>query len=342
MAGSVIGAVGSIAGGLLGSKSASKQSSAINNAAAQSSEASKYAADIQKEMFDKQVQLQEPFRQSGLAANNVLSMYMGLDPYQQTYEQIKAELLPYYSTSPPNGMEPASGSIAAKFRNMARVMSGSVGRGQSTDWNALEAAIHARLADQSRQSGTSRNDPRYGMLLDTFGNDDFVKDPGYDWRLNEGYNALNSSAAARGGLQSGAALKAATRYGQDYASNEYTNAYNRWNNDRAGIYNKLAGMSGAGQTSANTIGQAAGQYGNSVGNLAMNNAATQGNAAMANANVQSSMYGNWANALSGVGNSLSNMKWGSSGGGWGGGSTPYSWAPGAENYTFGTGYNFTY
>jgi hypothetical protein len=263
MAGAVVGAVGSIAGGLLGNSAAKKQSSAINNAAAQSSEASKYAADLQKEMFDKQVQLQEPFRQSGLAANNALAMYMGLDPYQQTYEQIKAELLPYYNVSTNSGIEPASRSIAAKFRNMARIASGSVGSGQSTDWNALEAAIQARLADQSRQSGTSRDDPRYGMLLDTFDNEDFVKDPGYDWRLNEGYNALNSSAAARGGLQSGAALKAATRYGQDYASNEYTNAYNRWNNDRAGIYNKLAGMSGAGQTSANTIGNYAGQYGNS-------------------------------------------------------------------------------
>ena len=54
-----------------------------------------------------------------------------------------------------------------------------------------------------------------------------MADPGYQFRLSEGLKALDRQAAARGGLISGAALKGAQRYGQDYASGEYQNAYNR-------------------------------------------------------------------------------------------------------------------
>ena len=61
---------------------------------------------------------------------------------------------------------------------------------------------------------------------------DFNKDPGYQFRMDEGQHALESSAAARGGILSGGALKAIARYGQDYASGEYGAAYNRFNNNK--------------------------------------------------------------------------------------------------------------
>lgn len=60
----------------------------------------------------------------------------------------------------------------------------------------------------------------------------FQKDPGYDFRMQEGQNAIESSAAARGGQLSGATLKALAKYGQDYASNEYQNAYGRYVDQR--------------------------------------------------------------------------------------------------------------
>lgn len=81
-------------------------------------------------------------------------------------------------------------------------------------------------------------------------------DPSYQFRLGEGLKALDRQAAARGGLISGGALKAAQRYGQDFASQEFGNAYNR-----------LAGLAGVGQTATNTMGNAAGNYGTNAGNL---------------------------------------------------------------------------
>jgi hypothetical protein len=83
---------------------------------------------------------------------------------------------------------------------------------------------------------------------------DFAKDPGYDFRLSEGTGALEGSAAARGGLLSGATLKGLTRYGQDYASNEYSNAYNRFNTDLTNRWNRLSGVAGLGQTATNIVG----------------------------------------------------------------------------------------
>lgn len=62
---------------------------------------------------------------------------------------------------------------------------------------------------------------------------EFQADPGYAFRLSEGMKALERSAAARGGLLSGGAGKAFQRYGQDLASLEYGNAFDRFQRERA-------------------------------------------------------------------------------------------------------------
>lgn len=55
----------------------------------------------------------------------------------------------------------------------------------------------------------------------------FEKSPGYDFRLKEGQKALENSAAARGGLFSGATAKDLIKYGQDYATSDYDNYLRR-------------------------------------------------------------------------------------------------------------------
>lgn len=64
-------------------------------------------------------------------------------------------------------------------------------------------------------------------------NADMMKDdPGYQFRLDQGTRGVNNSAAAKGGLLSGAAAKALDQYNQDYASGEYNNAFNRYQTTR--------------------------------------------------------------------------------------------------------------
>ena len=134
-----------------------------------------------------------------------------------------------------------------------------------------------------------------------FGAGDYQADPGYAFRLSEGQKALDRQAAARGGLISGGALKAATRYGQDMGSQEYGNAYNRaltsYNTGVSSenqLYNRQAALSGIGQTATNLVGTAGQNYGTNVGNALINQGANAGNARMAAA----SAYGS---ALSGIG-----------------------------------------
>lgn len=122
-----------------------------------------------------------------------------------------------------------------------------------------------------RQAGmaalTQMQDP---SLMKNFTAGDFQQDPGYQFRMGEGQKALERSAAARGGLMGGGTMKALTQYGQNFASNEYQNAYNRFNNDRDSRFNKLSSLAGVGQVANNQIGQAAGNYGNAVSQNQLN------------------------------------------------------------------------
>lgn len=107
----------------------------------------------------------------------------------------------------------------------------------------------------------------FGKYAKDFQMSDFQEDPGYKFRLSEGLKGLDRQAAARGGLISGAALKAAQRYGQDAASEEYQNAFNRYQVNRANQLNPLQSLAGQGQTTANTLTNASQNYANSAGNL---------------------------------------------------------------------------
>jgi len=114
----------------------------------------------------------------------------------------------------------------------------------------------------------------------------FQADPGYAFRLQEGMKALDRTAAARGGLLSGATLRGAQRYGQDLGSQEYTNAFNRYQLERQARLNPLQSLAGMSQTAANTMSTQAGQFGENMAQNAM----TQGN-------IRASGYMNTAGAL---------------------------------------------
>ena len=98
-----------------------------------------------------------------------------------------------------------------------------------------------------------------------FGMGQFQQDPGYAFRIGEGQKALDRQAAARGGLISGGALKAAQRYGQEMGSQEYQNAFNRYQAERQAKLGPLQSLAGVGQTSANLLGAAGQQYASGAG-----------------------------------------------------------------------------
>jgi hypothetical protein len=95
-------------------------------------------------------------------------------------------------------------------------------------------------------------------------------DPGYAWRTQQGANALAAQGAASGMYGSGNLGVALTDYGQNAASQEYQNAYNRWNTAQDLLYNRLAGISGTGQTSANQLGALGQTTANQIGSYYQN------------------------------------------------------------------------
>lgn len=196
--------------------------------ATKAGEAQRAAADtsaaVQREMFEKQTELQAPFREAGLTAQNRLLTLLGL--------------------TPPTG----------------------------------ETAVPGLMVDATS--------PDFGAAARPFSMTDFQADPGYAFRMGEGMKALERSAAARGGLLSGGTLKGIQRFGQDLASTEYTNAFNRYQTERAARLNPLLSLMGAGQTSANTLTNAAGTLGQNLGQ-----------AAVGAGNAQASQYMNTANVL---------------------------------------------
>lgn len=124
---------------------------------------------------------------------------------------------------------------------------------------------------------------------------DYQMDPGYNFRMEEGQKAIERSAAARGGLNSGATLKALTKFGQGVASEEYANAYNRFNADRDRRFNRASSIAGVGQTANSALQTAGSNYANQVGANTMGAADARGAAGIASANQIGSTLGGLAN-----------------------------------------------
>jgi hypothetical protein len=125
---------------------------------------------------------------------------------------------------------------------------------------------------------------------------DFNQDPGYAFRQQQGQRGVENSAAARGGLLNGGTLKALDRYNQDYASGEYSNAYNRFNQDQTARFNRLSSLAGTGQTANAQIANQGAQVASNVAN----NQIGAGNA-------QASSYIGQSNAITGAAQSLGNF-----------------------------------
>lgn len=137
-----------------------------------------------------------------------------------------------------------------------------------------------------------------GNLLKNFTNADFVQDPGYQFRLDEGMKGINRAAASRGGYDSGATLKALADYNQNFASNEFGNAYNRDSANKTREYNFLSGTSNQGQSAATGLAGVGQSTANNVGTMNANSANQVANLQnQSNENINDALQSGISNAL---------------------------------------------
>jgi hypothetical protein len=192
----------------------------------------------------------------------------------------------------------------------AVIGSSLIGANASSQAASTQADAANRAADlqyKQYQEDVARQKPFYDVGVNAlpelvaaskytpFSMKNFQQDPGYAFRLKEGQKQLERSAAARGGLISGGALKAATRYGQDMGSQEYMNAFNRYQTERAARLNPLQSLTGMGQTTANTLGTVGSNMASNVGNAMGSAAAARASGYVGGANALTSGLGTYLN-----------------------------------------------
>ena len=200
---------GSVVSGLIGADASKKASKA-------QVKATESANQTQRDTFDKQAALQEPFRQAELVKQRELMQRLGIggDTGSGAYGDLSSGFMP-------------------------------------ANWMAQ-------------------------------------MDPGYNFRLGEGLKSLDRRAFAAGRGQSGEADVKAVRYGQDYASNEYEKAFNRYQQGRNATLAPLMG----GSTATNYLSASLGNMGDQISEnqVGAGNARASGYVGGANA---------WSNAITG-------------------------------------------
>lgn len=245
--------VGTAVAGVAGSKAskdaASKQAAAAGDANA-----------LQWEMYQQQREDQAPWRNAGSQAlNQLVAGISGIAPTRSNFDAAA------YVAAHPN--------VLKDDRYKDDPFQHYLDYGQNIGYDFTPTAAAQAAGKQG------------GDLTRSFTLADFQKDPGYDFRLNQGLDAVQGSRAARGSMLSGSALKALEAYGSDYASSEYGKAYDRFNNDQTTRFNRLATIAGVGQNATNNVGTAGSNYANqAAGNLVgAGNAAAAGTVGSANA-----------------------------------------------------------
>lgn len=301
-----IGVASSIAGGAMG---ASAASNAADTAAKGQIEAAKISAASQEKMYNQTRGDQLPYLTAGAGAAGRLDYLLGLPgPQTSTQNAFKAGYGPQGTAYLPGtggvpGQAPVNGAAPAPVGYRPQQGAGAkalqLGGGFDTPIGYRGGINPNAAAAQPQVPGVV--DPSYGSLLKDFSASDFQTDPGYAFRLSEGQKALDRSAAARGGLFSGETLKANDQYNQNFASNEFSNAYNRFQNNRTTKYNFLSNAAGGGQIAANNLSSVGAQYGTNIGNTLQQG---YGNAANARASGYIGAGNAWNGAISGVGNAV--------------------------------------
>jgi hypothetical protein len=138
--------------------------------------------------------------------------------------------------------------------------------GQAADLQRDQFERQVELQAPFREAGITALNKLIPLTdYQNFGMQQFQQDPGYAFRMSEGMKGLERSAAARGGLLSGGTLKGIQRYGQDLASQEYQNAFNRYGIERERRLNPLQSLAGVGQTTSQQLGAAGQTMASNVG-----------------------------------------------------------------------------
>lgn len=292
-----IAVAGSVIGGLINSNSASQASDAQSQSTAA-------AVAEQRRQYDQTRADTAPYRDTGSAAVRRIADLLGLSVPATADTRGGAPTRDQFThpatgggSGLPAGYVPtgSGGEYSAADLQMANQNQG--GTPASFD----QAGYDKALADfNAGAPGPAAQSPDSGALNKKFTLQDFWDDPvtqaSYQFGLDEGTKAIDRMAGARGGRNSGATLKALTRFGTDYTGQQAGNSYNRFYSDQDRTFNRLSGVAGTGQTATTNTAQLGQTTANTVGNLISSEGNARGAAAIAGGNAISGGIGNAVNS----------------------------------------------
>ena len=128
---------------------------------------------------------------------------------QQQYEQTRADLSPYNQAG--------TNSLA---QLMQQINGGSLSKNYKGDNFSFDGSSSPYQSEAFKYNGSS--DPYQSKAFN------FEASPDYAYRKQQGMDGIQGSAAASGGLLSGATLKALNANNSNLAAGEYDSAYNRY------------------------------------------------------------------------------------------------------------------
>lgn len=311
--------------------SANKQKKAARDGTRAQTQAAEDANRLQWEMYQQGRTDNEPFRNNALTAQSEFMQLLGLSPYgasggAQPQTQPTAGASPMGGLSgsgvpgswrdTPVGMRMEPGQVGGGGRLAALLQGGGGGSPGGLTANTGGPGQVSGGAPQVATGGQvpPSADPNAGQMA---AYDRFRNTPGYMFGLNEGRGQVESSAAARGGLNSGATLKALQRYGNDYADQQGFTPY----------MNRLASLAGMGQTANAQNAQLGMNYANQAGANFNNAANARASGLAAGANATSNMWGNVAGIGGWLAGQYSNRPPAT-----GGGYTPFNNSPGGGGF----------
>jgi hypothetical protein len=303
---------GVAAAAVVGAYSANKQAKAAKSAANAQAQSADRAADVQWDMFNQSRADNEPWRQAGLTAQSQILSLLGL-PQQNVAQAISQSAV---STKPQTWFGDNGGRDEMAYYNDPnyRAAWDEVARFHNYDPNNAftrrgedrgKIAAHMQQVYNQRIQGAQKPAAAGGAaakpLTQQQAFDAFRATPGYQFGLTEGVRALDSSAAASGGLFSGKAAKALTKFGTDYADQQGYRPY----------MSNLFQLAGYGQTATAQNQQAGQQAASNVGNALM----SAGNARASGITGGANAWGGFANGIAGLAGQYAANK---NGWGWGG------------------------
>lgn len=216
-----------------------------NSAANTQSNAEKQAANTQLQMFNTINSQEQPFIQGGYGAENSLNYLLG--------------------TGTPQGS--GSGSTGTGSVPLSSLM--GVNGGMIPGFNGIQIPQQGGGGSNASQAGANfgaTSGLPAGYLTQQFTPQDFEEnlDPGYQFALQTGGQALRNADTPGVGALSGAALKDLMNFNVGTANQGYQNAFNRFTTQQNNIFSRLSGIAGLGQNAASNTGTAGTQLGTGI------------------------------------------------------------------------------